>query len=108
MGPAQLWYLRLELNSGEPPWRSFVRLVQNRFGPPMTDTPLGALKLLQRTTTVEDYCEKFMSLACRDAELSEPQQVQLFIAGLRNPLQLDVALQRPYTLNEAPSNDHTP
>ncbi|WVZ96354.1 hypothetical protein U9M48_042006 [Paspalum notatum var. saurae] len=100
-GPAQLWYLRLELNSGEPPWRSFVRLVQNRFGPPMTDTLLGALKLLQRTTSVEDYCEKFMSLACRDAELSESQQVQLFIAGLRNPLQLDVALQRPYTLNEA-------
>ncbi|WVZ49385.1 hypothetical protein U9M48_000752 [Paspalum notatum var. saurae] len=69
-----------------------MRLVQNRFGPPMTDTPLGALKLLQRTITVEDYCEKFMSLACRDAELSDPQQVQLFIASLRNPLQLDVAL----------------
>ncbi|WVZ58711.1 hypothetical protein U9M48_008951 [Paspalum notatum var. saurae] len=67
----------------------------------MTDTPLGALKLLQRTSTVEDYCEKFMALACRDAELSEPQQVQLFIAGLRNPLQIDVSLHKPFTLNEA-------
>ncbi|KAJ1283624.1 hypothetical protein BS78_03G142700 [Paspalum vaginatum] len=100
-GPAQLWYLRLELNSGVPPWRSFVRMVQNRFGPPMTDTPLGALKLLQRTSTVEDYCEKFMALACRDAELSEQQQIQLFIAGLRNPLQIDVSIRRPHSLNEA-------
>ncbi|KAJ1284456.1 hypothetical protein BS78_03G205500 [Paspalum vaginatum] len=67
----------------------------------MTDSPLGALKLLQWTSSVEDYCEKFMALACRDAELSKMQQTQLFIAGLRNPLQIDVAFRKPSTLNDA-------
>ena len=67
----------------------------------MTDSLLGELKLLHRTSTVEDYCDRFMALACRDHELSEDQQVQLFVAGLRNPLQIDVALRSPRTMNEA-------
>ncbi|WVZ89345.1 hypothetical protein U9M48_035766 [Paspalum notatum var. saurae] len=64
-------------------------------------SPLGALKLLQRMASVDEYCEQFMTLACRDAELSKKQQVQLFIAGLCNPLQIDVSLRSPATLNEA-------
>ena len=99
--PAQLWYFRLELNTGAPSWCSFVKLVHTFFGPPMTDSPLGELKLLHRTSTVEDYCDRLMALACRDHELSEDQQVQLFVAGLRNPLQIDVALRSPRTMNEA-------
>ena len=67
----------------------------------MTDSPLGELKLLHRTSTVEDYCDRLMALACRNHELSEDQQVQLFVAGLRNPLQIDVALRSPRTMNEA-------
>ena len=65
--PAQLWYFRLELNTGAPSWRSFVKLVHTCFGPPMTDSPLGELKLLHRTSTVEDYCDSFMAMPTSDA-----------------------------------------
>ncbi|WVZ84776.1 hypothetical protein U9M48_031766 [Paspalum notatum var. saurae] len=84
-GPAQLWYLRLEVNSGASPWQSFVRIVQNHFGPPMTDTPLGALELLQRTTTVEDYCGKFMALGS-----IPPKSVAMIWCGLSWELRTDI------------------
>jgi len=37
----------------------------------MTDSPVGELMLLRRTDSVEDYTDKFLSYACRDADLSE-------------------------------------
>jgi hypothetical protein len=41
-----------------------------------------------------------MTLSCRDTSLTEPLQVQLFITGLGDPLQTDVALQQPASLND--------
>jgi len=98
---AQLWYYKYEMNNGEPSWRDFVRLVQERFGPTMTDTPLGSLALLRRAGNVVDYSNKFMHLACREAELSELQQVHLFVAGLQEPVKTDVGLRSPKTLDDA-------
>lgn len=66
----------------------------------MTDSPLGELTTLWRTGTVDDYINSFLALACRDAKLSENQQVQLFTAGLVNPLKTDVALCRPSSLDD--------
>jgi hypothetical protein len=39
----------------------------------MTDNPVGELMLLRRTASVEDYTDKFLALACRDADLTEQQ-----------------------------------
>jgi len=50
---------------------------------------------------VEEYAKQFVSIACREVELSERQQAQLFIAGLNNPLRTDVAIQSPMTLDDA-------
>ena len=94
---AQLWYYWLETTQGEPDWRRFCQLVHRRFGPAITESPLGEISLLRRTGTVEDYAKQFVALACREVELSERQQVQLFIAGLVNPLRTDVAIQSPAT-----------
>jgi hypothetical protein len=91
-GATQLWYARLELTDRMPSWRRFVQLVQQRFGPPMTDSPLGELILLRRTRSVDDHTNQFLTLACRDAGLSEYQV---------NPLKTDVALRRPATLDNA-------
>jgi len=66
-----------------------------------SQSPLGEISLLRRTGTVEDYAKQFVALACREVELSERQQVQLFIAGLVNPLRTDVAIQSPATLDDA-------
>jgi hypothetical protein len=35
---AQLWYHRLELNTGPPPWPRFMSMVNKRFGPLLTES----------------------------------------------------------------------
>jgi hypothetical protein len=90
---AHLWFHRLELNGGRPTWTQFVQLINARFGPPLTDSPIGELAMLRRKGTVDDYSKRFMSLSCRDPLLIEPQQIQLYITGLGDPLCTEVALQ---------------
>jgi hypothetical protein len=100
-GAAQLWYARLELTSGTSSWRRFAQLVQQRFGPPMTESPVGELVLLRRTGSVDEYTDQFLRFACRDPDLTEMQLVHIYTAGLVNPLKTDVALRRPTSLDDA-------
>jgi hypothetical protein len=67
----------------------------------MTDSPLGKLMLLCRVGTVDDYTDQFLTLTCRDADLSDRQLVQIHTAGLTNPLKTDVTLRQPATLDDA-------
>jgi hypothetical protein len=67
----------------------------------MTDSLLGELLLLRRAGTVDDYTDQFLTLTCSDADLSDRQLVQIYTAGLTNPLKTDVALRRPATLDDA-------
>jgi hypothetical protein len=69
-----------------------VRLVNTRFGPPLTDIPIGELVHLCHDDIVEDYCTKFMSLACHEITLFEGFHVQLFVLGLVEPLRMDITL----------------
>ena len=73
----------------------------------MTDTPLGELKLLGRTRSMEAYSDHFMSLSCRDPELMQSQLIELYTASLENPLKTDVALRRPETLNDTVMHAHS-
>jgi hypothetical protein len=70
----------------------FVQLVNARFMPPLTDSPLGALAMLCRSGSVDEFSKQFMALSCRAPSITEPQQIQLFITGLGDPLHTDVAL----------------
>jgi hypothetical protein len=54
----QLWFHQLELNSGQPVWPRFVQLVNARFGPPLTDSPIGELAQFRCTGSVDEYCNK--------------------------------------------------
>jgi hypothetical protein len=50
---------------------------------------------------VNDYTACFMELSCRDESLTEHQQIQLYIAGLGDPLCTNVQLQQPTKLDDA-------
>ncbi|MEJ2003071.1 MAG: retropepsin-like aspartic protease [Maritimibacter sp.] len=97
----QLWFHRMELNGGRPTWPLFVQLINARFGPLLTDSDIGELVMLWRSGTVDKFCKHFIALSCRDTSLTEPQQIQLFITGLGDPLRTDVALQQPASLDNA-------
>jgi hypothetical protein len=91
----------MELNNGPSDWTRFVQLIQIRFGPPLTDSPIGEVALLQHAGSVDDYCKQFMALSCHDLVISEVHQIQLFTASLGKPLRTDVSLQKPEMLGEA-------
>jgi hypothetical protein len=86
-----MWYHRLELNGGPPLWNHFVQLVQIRFRPSLID----------------DFRVQFLSLSYRDLSISEDHKIQLFMAGLGQPLRMDVVLKKSTTLDEAIMYAHT-
>jgi hypothetical protein len=100
-GDAAQWYALVERNHGTPEWAEFVKLVNQRFGPPLRGNTLGELIQLKRDTTVADYQNRFLALINRCTGLSEKQQIDIFTAGLCNPLKTEVELEQPATLDDA-------
>jgi hypothetical protein len=80
-----------------PPYGAQWRLTV----PLLTDTSLGELAMLCRSGSVDEFAKRFMALSCRDPSITEPQQIQLFIMGLDDPLRLDIALQQPASMDDA-------
>jgi hypothetical protein len=74
--------------------------VNSRFGPLLTDTPLGELAMLRRTGSVDEFAKRLMALSCRDPTITEQQQIRLFTTCLGDPLRLDVALQQPASMDD--------
>ncbi|WVZ75471.1 hypothetical protein U9M48_023518 [Paspalum notatum var. saurae] len=98
----QWYYYRLEKNLKTPPTcPELVEAVNKRFGPPVHSNPLGELMHLSCTGTVDEYQDTFLKLlACCD-NVTEPQQINIFTAGLRQSMQIDVEMQKPPTLEDA-------
>jgi hypothetical protein len=72
----------MELNGGRRTWNQFIKLVNARFGPPLTDSLVRELAMLRRTGTVDKFSKRFIALSYRDTSLTEPLQIQFFITGL--------------------------
>jgi hypothetical protein len=68
-GDAAQWYTLLERNHGQPSWPDFVKLVNQRFGPPLRSNPLGELIQLHCETTVAEYQSEFLALLARCDDL---------------------------------------
>jgi len=100
-GAAEQWYYRLEQNHGVPTWPQFVDLVNKRFGPSVRSNTFGEVTHLRRTGTVREYEDQFLQLLARCEHVTERQQIDIFTVGLRNPLRIDVELQRPKSLEDA-------
>lgn len=101
-GAAAEWYFQLERDHGLS-WARFGEYLNLRFGPPIRSNSLGELKELKRTASVEEYQRRFLALLCRCENLTAQHQIDLFTAGLGQPLSSDVELQRPTTLQTAMS-----
>jgi hypothetical protein len=102
-GAAAKWYYALERDHGILSWPHFSDFVNMRFGPPLWTNGMAELKDLHRMGTVDEYTRQFSLLLCRCNDLSMPQQVNMFIAGLGEPLRTDVELQSPTQLQTAMS-----
>jgi hypothetical protein len=102
-GIAAEWYYALEREYGLLSWARFTEFVNLRFGPPIRSNPLRELKELHRTSSVEEYQRQFLTLLCRCEGLSPQHQMNLFTAGLGEPMSSDVEMQRPADLQAAMS-----
>jgi hypothetical protein len=102
-GAAVQWFFQLERDLSVVSWPHFADYANLRFGPPIRSNTLGELKELQRTGSVEEYQRQFLALVCHCDHLSWQHQIDLFTAGLGQPLVLDVEMQRPANLQTAMS-----
>jgi hypothetical protein len=91
-GDIAQWFTLLEKNQGTQTWDEFEKLVNSRFGL-IRGNALGELIKHRQETTVADYQTRFLVLVYRCKGLTEPHQINIFTAGLRNPLKTDVKLQ---------------
>ncbi|XP_010264784.1 PREDICTED: uncharacterized protein LOC104602705 [Nelumbo nucifera] len=95
---AQLWFYRLEQEEPGLGWAQFKSYCLLRFGPPLTSNPLGELINLKQTGTVAEYQRQFQTLLARASFVRPDQQVDMFTAGLSEPLRVDVEMQNPPNL----------
>jgi hypothetical protein len=102
-GAAAEWYYALEREYGMVPWNCFTEFVNLCFRPPLRSNPLGELKELRRTGSVDEYQRQFLALLCRCDGLSSVHAMNLFTAGLGEPMTSDVEMQRPADLQFAMS-----
>jgi hypothetical protein len=72
-----------------------------RFDPPLRINDLVDLKEIWHTGTVDEYQRQFLTLLCRCDDMTPRQQVQMFTAGLGEPLRTDVELAASAELQQA-------
>ena len=100
-GEAQLWYYQIEQEDPDINWEGFKFQCNIRFGPPLSNNPLGELSNLKQRGSVEEYQRQFQSLLARTTDLKPNQQVSLFTAGLVESLRIEVELHQPGNLGIA-------
>ncbi|KAG6490403.1 hypothetical protein ZIOFF_051699 [Zingiber officinale] len=101
VGEAQLRFDQVEQEELEMTWKQFRDHCHIRFGPPLSNNPLGELANLKQTSSVEDYQRQFQSLLARTSDLRPQQHVDLFTAGLVEDLCINIELQKPRNLGIA-------
>ncbi|KAL1145373.1 hypothetical protein V6Z11_A11G294300 [Gossypium hirsutum] len=87
LGEAQLWFDQIEEEEANLDWERFRECCHIRFGPPMSNNPLGELANLRQTGTTTD--------------LKPRQQINLFTAGLVEELRIDIEMQQQGNLGVA-------
>jgi Ty3 transposon capsid-like protein len=101
------WWVN-QCRSSSPPlnnwsWPQFISAVRERFQPlAASRTARAQLRnLRQSNMSVAEYSNKFYQLVQLITDMSEVDQTELFIYGLRNHLSREVDMKEPRTLQEA-------
>ncbi|KAL8140348.1 hypothetical protein V2J09_006369 [Rumex salicifolius] len=71
---AQLWFDQVEKEEANLNWERFRECCHVRFGPPMSNNPLGELVNLKQSGSVAEYQENFQILLARTSDLTPRQQ----------------------------------
>jgi hypothetical protein len=101
-GAAQTWYYALEQDEGGmPPWERFRDLCLLRFGPPIRGSRLAELGRLPFTSSVQDFADRFQTLACHAPGVTARQRAELFVGGLPDHIRVDVEMREPQDLQSA-------
>ena len=79
-------------------WPEFLDDVRRRFDPQCYVSHVGLLKKLQQTGTVSDYQLAFEKLQTKVVGVPDHVLLDLYVAGLRQPIQDEVLLHRPASL----------
>ena len=100
---ALLFFRNLETRSNTHiTYRMFKEKFYDRYQPQNLQTLLRTkLRELRQTGSVADYIDEFDTLCCQIQAMSEVDQVQYFIAGLRSELSERVAFDEPRFIDVA-------
>ncbi|VFQ64951.1 unnamed protein product [Cuscuta campestris] len=99
--PASEWFRYYQANNCNVSWMSFLLAVRQRFDPDYYENYIGLLSKLHQTTTVMEYQSSFETILNKVAGVPEPTLIAMYIAGLKQPVQREVNLRTPGTLQEA-------
>lgn len=100
---SQWWQGRKQLPNPPTNWFNFSAALKERFQPlAASRTARSQLRnLRQSNMSVSEYSSKFSSLVQLISDMSQADQVELFIYGLRSAISREVDLREPKTLYEA-------
>ncbi|KAK1679474.1 hypothetical protein QYE76_040322 [Lolium multiflorum] len=101
-GAPQTWYYALEQDEGRmPSWERFRDLCLLRFGPPIRGSRLAELGCLPFTTSVQDFADRFQTLACHAPGVTARERAELFVGDLPDHIHVDVEMRNPQDLQTA-------
>ncbi|VFQ84422.1 unnamed protein product [Cuscuta campestris] len=99
--PASDWFRYYQTNNCGTSWEAFLLAVRQRFDPEYYENYIGSLSKLQQTSTILAYQTAFEAILNKISGVPEPTLVAMYVSGLRSPVQREVNLRNPRTLQEA-------
>lgn len=103
-GEAESWYSGFVHEGQDLSWDSFIEEIIARFSPETHVNPIGELKKLQQTGTVDEYRKQFEELKdwalARNPTLNEEFFMDCFLGGLREEIQLGIQELKAASLKE--------
>ncbi|XP_071905722.1 uncharacterized protein [Coffea arabica] len=102
-GKALQWhqiFMKSRLTREAPLWEEYVKELSSRFGDSLYDDPMGELKSLKQTGSVQEYHDLFEELLNR-VDLPEDYATSCFISGLKPDIQLSVRMFMPKNICHA-------